>query len=107
MKPTSTIKVTSVKSNKSNRKVWLVAADKEKKQYCRNARTALRYAFILKKETGKQLSDRDFAWLMFEIGRRRKPQAGQETAETAEAQGTVEAVEAQETATNQETQEAA
>lgn len=98
MKPTSTIKVTSVKSNKSNHKVWLVAAGKEKKQYCRNARTALRYAFILKKETGMQLSDRDFAWLMFEINRRKKAQESQEPAETAEVQEPVEVQDSQEAA---------
>lgn len=94
MKTTNTIKVTSVKSNKSNHKVWLVAADKEKKQYCRNARTALRYAFILKKETGKQLSDRDFAWLMFEINRGKRTQEAQEPQEPSEVQENLENQEA-------------
>lgn len=67
MKTNNTIMVASAKSNKSENKVWVVYTYRRKKQYCKNALTALRYAFILKAKTGRPISNNAFERLMFEI----------------------------------------
>ena len=55
-----------VKSNKSNNYVWGVYTSKNKKHYCKNAATALKYAFILKSQTGCQIDNATFRKLMAE-----------------------------------------
>ena len=50
------ILVKTEKSNRSENNVWVVSTRSYKKKYCRNALTALRYAFILKKQTGRDIA---------------------------------------------------
>ena len=61
------ILVKTEKSNRSENNVWVVSTRNYKKKYCRNALTALRYAFILKKQTGRRIADEAFARLISEI----------------------------------------
>ena len=61
------ILVKTEKSNRSENNVWVVSTRSYKKKYCRNALTALRYAFILKKQTGRRIADEAFARLISEI----------------------------------------
>lgn len=67
MEAIHTITVSSEKSNKSDNNVWVIATYRRKKQYCRNARTALRYAFLLKKKTGRRIADESFDLLVSQI----------------------------------------
>ena len=50
------ILVKTEKSNRSENNVWVVSTRSYKKKYCRNALTALMYAFILKKQTGRDIA---------------------------------------------------
>lgn len=61
------ILVKTEKSNRSENNVWVISTRSYKKKYCRNARTALRYAFLLKKKTGRRIADESFDLLMSEI----------------------------------------
>lgn len=61
------ILVKTEKSNRSENNVWVVSTRSYKKKYCRNALTALRYAFILNKQTGRRIADEAFARLISEI----------------------------------------
>ncbi len=74
------ILVKTEKSNKSEFNVWVVSTRSYKKKYCRNALTALRYAFILKKQTGRSISQDAFDLMLQEI-RNRKSQT-QESAQS-------------------------
>lgn len=74
------ILVKTEKSNRSENNVWVVSTRSYKKKYCRNALTALRYAFILKKQTGRRIADDGFNSLLAEI-RNRKSQT-QESAQS-------------------------
>lgn len=58
------ILVKTEKSNRSENNVWVVSTRSYKKKYCRNALTALRYAFILKKQTGRRIAEAAFENLM-------------------------------------------
>lgn len=58
------ILVKTEKSNRSENNVWVVSTRSYKKKYCRNALTALRYAFILKKKTGRRIEDESFITLV-------------------------------------------
>ena len=58
------ILVKTAKSNRSENNVWVVSTRSYKKKYCRNALTALRYAFILKKKTGRRIEDESFITLV-------------------------------------------
>ena len=61
------ILVKTEKSNRSENNVWVVSTRSYKKKYCRNALTALRYAFILKKKTGRRIADEAVSSMMSEI----------------------------------------
>lgn len=61
------ILVKTEKSNRSENNVWVVSTRSYRKKYCRNALTALRYAFILKKKTGRRIADDAFGLLMAEV----------------------------------------
>lgn len=61
------ILVKTEKSNRSENNVWAVSTRSYKKKYCRNALTALRYAFILKKKTGRRIADESFNRLVSEV----------------------------------------
>ncbi len=58
------ILVKTEKSNRSENNVWVVSTRSYKKKYCRNALMALRYAFILKKKTGRRIEDDSFITLV-------------------------------------------
>jgi hypothetical protein len=58
------ILVKTEKSNRSENNVWVVSTRSHRKKYCRNALTALRYAFALKKHTGRRIADEAFEFLM-------------------------------------------
>ena len=65
------ILVKTEKSNRSENNVWVISTRSYKKKYCRNALTALRYAFILKKQTGRRISDEAFEALMAGVNARK------------------------------------
>ena len=65
------ILVKTEKSNSSENNVWVISTRSYKKKYCRNALTALRYAFILKKQTGRRISDEAFETLMAGVNARK------------------------------------
>ena len=58
------ILVKTEKSNRSENNVWVVSTRSYKKKYCRNALTALRFVFILKKKTGRRIEDESFITLV-------------------------------------------
>ena len=58
------ILVKTEKSNRSENDVWVVSTQSYKKKYCRNALTALRYAFLLKKQTGRRIADEAFEYMV-------------------------------------------
>lgn len=58
------ILVKTEKSNRSENDVWVISTQSYKKKYCRNALTALRYAFLLKKQTGRRIADDAFQSLI-------------------------------------------
>lgn len=61
------ILVKTEKSNRSENNVWVVSTRSYKRKYCRNALTALRYAFILKKKTGRRIADESFNRLVSDV----------------------------------------
>ncbi len=67
------ILVKTEKSNRSENNVWVISTQSHKKKYCRNALTALRYAFLLKRQTGRRIADDAFESLMAGV-RARKSQ---------------------------------
>ena len=72
------ILVKTENSNRSENNVWVVSTRSYKKKYCRNALTALRYAFILKKKTGRRIAQDAFDSMMKEIGNRKSQTSKQE-----------------------------
>ena len=58
------ILVKTEKSNRSENDVWVVSTQSYKKKYCRNALMALRYAFLLKKHTGRRIADEAFEYMV-------------------------------------------
>ena len=77
--------VSAQKSNKSENTVWAVAITGEEnpQAYCKSAYKAMRFAFMLKKQTGLNISDNCLSRLSQEI-------AGQKAAKAAEIQEKVE-----------------
>ena len=65
------ILVKTEKSNRSENNVWVISTRSYKKKYCRNALTALRYAFILKKQTGRRIADEAFQTLISAVHERK------------------------------------
>jgi len=74
----------SAKSNKSNNNVWVVfiSGKEQEKMYCKNAYKAMRFAFLLKKRTGLNISDNCLTRLSHEITLAKK-----ENQEAAKAKG--------------------
>ncbi len=62
-----------VKSNKSDRKVWMVTTEGWKPAFCRDARAAMKYIFLLKKSTGGYIAKSTIERLSAEIALMRKP----------------------------------
>ena len=77
--------VSAQKSNKSENTVWAVAITGEEnpQAYCKSAYKAMRFAFMLKKQTGLNISDNCLSRLSQEI-------AEQKAAKAAEVQEKVE-----------------
>ena len=45
-----------VKSNASRNMVWMITSEDWQPKFCKNAKSALRYIFMLKKSTGRYVS---------------------------------------------------
>ena len=76
--------VTVVKSNKSENNVWMVAitGEEQGKAYCKSPYKAMRFAFMLKKQTGFSIEDASLKALSEEIAKQKA--AAAEAAESAE-----------------------
>ncbi|MCR4602453.1 MAG: hypothetical protein K5683_02820 [Prevotella sp.] len=66
-KKVSFINARLVKSNKSNHKVWMVTTEGWQPVFCKNAKSALKYIFQLKKSTGGFVSHDTIEKLRLEI----------------------------------------
>ena len=64
-----------VRSNASKAKVWMVTTEGWEPKYCKNAKSALRYIFMLKRSTGAYVSNQTIEKLRLEIAlsNRNKP----------------------------------
>ena len=58
------IRVRTEKSNRSENNVWVVSAPDFEDKFCRNALKALRYAFFLKRGTGRPIAHDAFKSLI-------------------------------------------
>ena len=56
-----------VKSNRSFKKVWMVTTEGWEPKFCNNAKTALKYIFMLKRSTGGYVAKSTIEKLRFEI----------------------------------------
>jgi len=73
----NSIIISRVQSNKSENLVWMVCIQgtEQGKNFCRNAYTAMKYAFILKERTGCSISDNCLTRLSHEIKMEKKSKA--------------------------------
>lgn len=73
MKTMKSIIIENVKSNQSNAMVWRVSIPKRRKPtgFCKNAVSAMKYAFLLKAKTGLPISDSCLQRVMFEISKKK------------------------------------
>ena len=64
-----------VRSNASKAMVWMVTTEGWEPKYCKNAKNALRYIFMLKRSTGAYVSNQTIEKLRLEIAlsNRNKP----------------------------------
>lgn len=69
--------VSAVKSNNSDNNVWAVAitGNEQPNAYCKTAYKAMRFMFLLKKQTGVSISENSLARLSAEIARLKALQA--------------------------------
>ena len=76
--------ITVVKSNKSENNVWMVAitGEEQGQAYCKSPYKAMRFAFMLKKQTGFSIEDASLKALSEEIAKQKA--AAAEAAESAE-----------------------
>ena len=74
---TKEIIVSVVKSNKSDNNVWAVAisGDEQPSAHCKSAYKAMRFMFMLKKQTGVYISGECLSMLSQEIARVKAEQA--------------------------------
>ena len=79
--------VSVVKSNKSDNNVWAVAitGDEQPSAHCKSAYKAMRFMFLLKKQTGIYIADASLAQLSAEIARVKAEQAEAGKEKIAEA----------------------
>ena len=73
------------KSNKSENNVWAVAitGEEQKQAYCKSAYKAMRFAFLLKKQTGFYIEDDSLRMLSEEIARQKAANAAAEAEQPA------------------------
>lgn len=71
MTTNNSILVSCVRSNKSDNNVWAVSVQGEEqvKSYCKSPYKAMRFAFLLKKQTGYYISDISLTQLSLKIKR--------------------------------------
>ena len=77
--------ISVVKSNKSENNVWMVAitGEEQGKAYCKSPYKAMRFAFLLKKQTGYSIEDASLKALSEEIAKQ-KAEAAAEPEKPAE-----------------------
>ena len=80
--------VTVVKSNKSENNVWAVGitGEEQEQAYCKSAWKAMKFAFLLKKQTGLYIEDDSLKMLSEEIARQKAAAAEAEQPAEHEAQ---------------------
>ena len=78
--------VTVVKSNKSENNVWAVGitGEEQEQAYCKSAWKAMKFAFLLKKQTGLYIEDASLKALSEEIARQKADAAAAEAERAAE-----------------------
>lgn len=78
--------VTEVKSNKSENNVWMVAitGEEQGQAYCKSPFKAMRFAFMLKKQTGFRIEDASLKSLSEEIARQKAAKAAAEAEQPKE-----------------------
>ena len=71
--------VSIVKSNKSENNVWAVGitGEEQEQAYCKSAWKAMRFAFLLKKQTGFYIDDDSLKMLSEEIAKQKAEAAAQ------------------------------
>lgn len=82
MTTNNSILVSCVRSNKSDNNVWAVSIQGEEqvKSYCKSPYKAMRYAFLLKKQTGFYINDISLTSLSLEIKRLKELKEQKESA---------------------------
>ena len=85
--------VSVVKSNKSENNVWAVGitGEEQEQAYCKSAWKAMKFAFLLKKQTGLYIEDDSLKMLSEEIARQKAAAAEAEQPAEQEAQPEVPA----------------
>ena len=75
--------VSVVKSNKSENNVWAVGitGEEQEQAYCKSAWKAMKFAFLLKKQTGFYIEDDSLKMLSEEIARQKAANAAEQPAE--------------------------
>ena len=75
--------VSVVKSNKSENNVWAVGitGEEQEQAYCKSAWKAMKFAFLLKKQTGFYIEDNSIKMLSEEIARQKAANAAEQPAE--------------------------
>jgi len=75
--------VSVVKSNKSENNVWAVSitGEEQEQAYCKSAWKAMKFAFLLKKQTGFYIEDDSLKMLSEEIARQKAANAAEQPAE--------------------------
>ena len=84
--------ISVVKSNKSENNVWAVGitGEEQEQAYCKSAYKAMRFAFLLKKQTGLYIDDASLKALSEEIAKQ-KAEAAAEAEQPAEQEAQPEA----------------
>ena len=80
--------VSVVKSNKSENNVWAVGitGEEQEQAYCKSAWKAMKFAFLLKKQTGFYIEDDSLKMLSEEIARQKAANAAAEKPAEQEVQ---------------------
>jgi hypothetical protein len=75
--------VSVVKSNKSENNVWAVGitGEEQEQAYCKSAWKAMKFAFLLKKQTGLYIEDDSLKMLSEEIARQKAANAAEQPVE--------------------------
>ena len=87
MRAVADLRVNQAQSNKSENIVWVVSIEgqDDSRQFCKSARAAMKYMFLLKSRTGLYISKEGLQMLSAEIARLKNPEAVAKIQEHAEA----------------------